>query len=129
MEAISDALRFEVRDFGVAVSIIEPGLITTEFGDTAASGVDDTDTGGDYGDFNRAVAKATAEAYEGPMAKLGGGPDKVARKILKAISARRPRTRYPITASARVPLTLHAVLPDRGWDAFVATQFPRPGKT
>ncbi len=53
VEAISDALRFEVRDFGVAWSLIEPGLITSEFGETAASGVDDTDTGGDYGDFNR----------------------------------------------------------------------------
>jgi NAD(P)-dependent dehydrogenase (short-subunit alcohol dehydrogenase family) len=127
VEAISDALRFEVKGFGVDVSIIEPGLITTEFGDTAAGGVEAADTEGDYGDFNRAVAKATAEAYEGPMAKLGAGPEAVARKIEKAISARRPRTRYPVTVSARVPLTLHAMLPDRGWDAFVSTQFPRPG--
>jgi NADP-dependent 3-hydroxy acid dehydrogenase YdfG len=128
VEAISDALRFEVKGFGVAVAIIEPGLITTEFGDTAASGMEATDSEGDYGEFNRAVAKTTAEAYEGPMAKLGAGPDAVARKIEKAISARRPRTRYPITPSARVPLALHAILPDRGWDAFVSTQFPSPGK-
>jgi NAD(P)-dependent dehydrogenase (short-subunit alcohol dehydrogenase family) len=36
VEALSDALRFEVRDFGIRVSIIEPGLITTQFGETAA---------------------------------------------------------------------------------------------
>src|SRR5918994_470381 len=39
VEAISDALRFEVKGFGVDVAIIEPGLIKTHFGDTAAGGV------------------------------------------------------------------------------------------
>jgi hypothetical protein len=69
---------------------------------------------------------AIAGAYEGPLAKLGGGPDDVARKIAKAISQRRPRARYPVTPSARMILGLHTLLPDRGWDAFTATSFPRP---
>jgi NAD(P)-dependent dehydrogenase (short-subunit alcohol dehydrogenase family) len=125
VEAISDALRFEVRDFGVDVILIEPGLIKTEFGETAAKG---TGGGGDYAAFNDAVAKATAGAYEGPTMKLGGGPDDVARKIEKALGARRPKARYPVTASARILLTQRALLPDRGWDLFVGTQFPRPGK-
>jgi NAD(P)-dependent dehydrogenase (short-subunit alcohol dehydrogenase family) len=126
VEAISDALRFEVRDFGVDVILIEPGLIKTEFGETAAKGTGD---GGDYAAFNDAVAKATAGAYEGPTMKLGGGPDDVARKIEKALGARRPKARYPVTASARILLTQRALLPDRGWDLFVGTQFPRPGKS
>jgi NAD(P)-dependent dehydrogenase (short-subunit alcohol dehydrogenase family) len=126
VEAISDALRFEVREFGVDVILIEPGLIKTEFGETAAKGTGD---GGDYAAFNEAVAKATAGAYEGPTMKLGGGPDDVARKIEKALGARRPKARYPVTASARILLTQRALLPDRGWDLFVGTQFPRPGKS
>jgi NAD(P)-dependent dehydrogenase (short-subunit alcohol dehydrogenase family) len=126
VEAISDALRFEVRDFGVDVILIEPGLIKTEFGETAAKGTGD---GGDYAAFNEAVAKATAGAYEGPTMNLGGGPDDVARKIEKALGARRPKARYPVTASARILLTQRALLPDRGWDLFVGTQFPRPGKS
>ena len=77
---------------------------------------------------NKAVAEATAGAYEGPTMRLGGGPDAVARKIEKAIGAKRPKARYPVTASARILLTQRALLPDRGWDMFVATQFPRPGK-
>ncbi len=125
VEAISDALRFEVRNFGVHVSIIEPGLIRTRFGETAHASVPQED-GGTYGKFNAAVAKTTAEAYEGPMAKLGAGPEAVAKVIEKAITARRPRTRYPVTISARFALVNHALLPDRGWDAFVGTQFPRP---
>jgi short-subunit dehydrogenase len=124
VEAISDALRFEVRGFGVHVSIIEPGLIRTDFGKTAVGSVPHGD--GPYGEFNTAVANNTAGAYEGPMAKLGAGPDAVAKAIEKAITARRPRTRYPVTASARLLLGQHAILPDRGWDAFVGTQFPRP---
>jgi NADP-dependent 3-hydroxy acid dehydrogenase YdfG len=125
VEAISDALRFEVKNFGVHVSIIEPGLIKTQFGETAHGSVPAED-GGPYAEFNAAVAKTTAEAYEGPMAKLGAGPEAVAKVIEKAITSRRPRTRYPVTASARFALVNHALLPDRGWDAFVGTQFPRP---
>src|SRR5256714_3979572 len=76
VEAISDALRFEVRGFGVDVVIIEPGLITTEFGETAAETVGDQPADdGAYGKFNAAVATATKEAYEGPPAKLGVGPE------------------------------------------------------
>jgi NADP-dependent 3-hydroxy acid dehydrogenase YdfG len=125
VEAISDALRFEVKNFGVHVSIVEPGLIKTQFGETAHGSVPQQGDG-PYAEFNAAVAKTTAEAYEGPMAKLGAGPEAVAKVVEKAITARRPRTRYPVTASARLVLANHALLPDRGWDAFVGTQFPRP---
>jgi NAD(P)-dependent dehydrogenase (short-subunit alcohol dehydrogenase family) len=127
VEAISDALRFEVRGFGVDVIVIEPGLIKTQFGEAAVNSIQSgTSDYGPYGEFNAAVAATTAGAYEGPLAKLGGGPETVARKIEKAISRRRPRTRYPVTPSARMIMGIHTVLPDRGWDAFNASNFPRP---
>ena len=124
VEAISDALRFEVRGFGVDVSIIEPGLIKTSFGETAVGSVPQQE--GPYAKFNTAVGAATAGAYDGAFGKLGGGPDAVAKAIEKAITARRPRTRYPVTASARLFLGQHALLPDRAWDRVVGTSFPRP---
>jgi NADP-dependent 3-hydroxy acid dehydrogenase YdfG len=128
VEAISDAMRFEVRGFGVDVVVIEPGLIRTEFAETAVGSITEgTEPDGPYAAFNAAVAAATAGAYEGPLARLGGGPDAVARTIEKALSARRPRTRYPVTASARLLLAQRALLPDRLWDAAVGTSFPRPG--
>jgi NAD(P)-dependent dehydrogenase (short-subunit alcohol dehydrogenase family) len=126
VEAISDALRFEVKGFGIDVILIEPGLIKTEFGDTVAKEMGEAD--GDYAEFNRAVSEATVGAYQGPMMRLGGGPETVARKIGKALSARRPKARYPVTASARLALMQKALLPDRGWDLAVGTQFPQPGK-
>src|ERR687896_405640 len=58
VEAISDALRFEVRGFGVEVVVIEPGLIRTKFGDAAVASVPTED--GPYAEFNQAVAAATA---------------------------------------------------------------------
>jgi short-subunit dehydrogenase len=128
VEAISDALRFEVRGFGVHVIIIEPGLIRTSFGDTAAGSVEAAAGAGDgpYAAFNEAVAKTTLNAYRGPMARLGAGPEAVAKVIEKAITARRPKPRYPVTASARVMLAQHALMPDRAWDAMMRTQFRQP---
>jgi NAD(P)-dependent dehydrogenase (short-subunit alcohol dehydrogenase family) len=126
VEALSDALRFEVADFGVKVVIIEPGLIKTEFGNTAAGSLADAGGDGPYAKFNNLVGSATQGAYEGPMAKLGGGPETVARKIEKALSSRRPKTRYRVTPSAHMVLNTGALLTDRGWDRFVGTQFPHP---
>jgi NADP-dependent 3-hydroxy acid dehydrogenase YdfG len=126
VEAISDALRFEVRGFGVDVIVIEPGLIVTNFGEVAAGSVEAAGYGDAYADFNRRVAKLTEEAYKGPMARLGAGPDAVARAIERAISSRRPRARYPVTASARLMIGQRRLLPDRVWDLLMRTQFPQP---
>jgi NAD(P)-dependent dehydrogenase (short-subunit alcohol dehydrogenase family) len=127
VEAISDALRFEVRGFGVDVIVIEPGLIKTAFGETAVGSIEsETPAHGPYAKFNSAVAEQTAGAYEGPLARLGAGPEAVARTIEKAIDARRPKARYPVTASARLILGQRRLLPDRAWDRFLRTQFPTP---
>jgi NAD(P)-dependent dehydrogenase (short-subunit alcohol dehydrogenase family) len=128
VEALSDAMRFEVRGFGIDVILIEPGLIVTNFGEVAAGSVDEVGDGDAYGEFNRNVAKLTAEAYKGPMAKLGAGPEAVAGVIAKAISARRPKSRYLVTASARLLVGQRRLSTDRLWDRMMRTQFPTPGK-
>ncbi|HEY2654686.1 MAG TPA: oxidoreductase [Solirubrobacteraceae bacterium] len=125
VEAISDALRFEVKGFGVDVVVIEPGLIKTQFAETARATVGES-RDGPYAKFNEAVAAATVDAYEGPLSRLGGGPDAVAKTIEKAITAKRPRTRYPVTPSAWLFLGQRAVMSDRMWDAVTGTQFPHP---
>ncbi|MGI8921180.1 MAG: oxidoreductase [Solirubrobacteraceae bacterium] len=128
LEAISDALRFEVRGFGVKVILIEPGLIVTNFGEVASSSVEEASDGGAYSDFNRKVAKLTEGAYKGPMAKLGAGPEKVADTIAAAISTQRPKARYPVTASAHLMINQRRLVPDRVWDLMMRSQFPTPGK-
>jgi NAD(P)-dependent dehydrogenase (short-subunit alcohol dehydrogenase family) len=127
VEALSDALRFEVRGFGIGVSIVEPGLIKTEFATAAERSIDEgTAKDGPYATFNRQVAEKTVEAYEGPMARMAAGPEAVAKVIERAIASRRPKPRYMVTAGARVLLATRRALPDRGWDAMMRAQYPSP---
>ncbi len=129
VEAISDALRFEVAGFGVGVVVVEPGLIRTGFADAATGSMEEATAGGPYASFDAAVAKAVRDNYErGPFLKLGGGPETVAATIERAITADRPRARYAVTPSAHLFIGLRRLLPDRAWDALVSTVYPRPGR-
>jgi NAD(P)-dependent dehydrogenase (short-subunit alcohol dehydrogenase family) len=126
VEAISDALRFEVRGFGVEVVVIEPGLIRTGFAQTAVDSMGEG--GGPYAGFAAGVARATRDNYErGPLARLGGGPEAVAGTIERAISSSRPRTRYTVTPSAKLLISARRLLPDRVWDGLLRLVYPQPG--
>lgn len=128
VEAISDAMRFELRGFGIDVVLLEPGLITTEFGEAATASMTDTTIDGDdpYATFNTTVGAVTKGAYDGPMKLLGGGPDRVAKTIERAIKRRNPPARITITPSAKLTIGLRRILPDRAWDAMMRQQFPQP---
>jgi NAD(P)-dependent dehydrogenase (short-subunit alcohol dehydrogenase family) len=133
MEALSDALRFEVAGFGVDVVLVEPGFIRSGFSAAAASSIagppaplaaDDP-----YRAFTDGLIASTRGVYDrGPLARLAGSPDDVARVVLEAVTADRPKARYPVTASARLLLALRRLLPDRAWDGFLARQFVQPGR-
>src|SRR3954463_6345544 len=129
VEAISDALRFEVKGFGIDVVIVQPGIIRTRFADAATDAIHAaTPAEGPYATFNAAVAGATQGAYEsGPLARLGGGPETVARTIERAISTRSPKIRYRVTPSARLLVGQRALMTDAMWDRFLETQFRHPG--
>ncbi len=125
VEALSDALRFEVAGFGIDVVVIEPGLIRTRFADTAIGSIPVGEE--PYGRFNATVGAVTAGAYESRLARvLGGDADAVAAAIERAFTAKRPRTRYRVTPSARLFIALRRLLPDRAWDALVGRSYPTP---
>jgi NAD(P)-dependent dehydrogenase (short-subunit alcohol dehydrogenase family) len=124
LEALSDAMRFEVQGFGVDVVLMEPGLIRTGYADAAVATIDAGE--GPYAEFNVAVGRATQGAYSGPAARLGGSPEAVARAIERALKARRPRARYPVTPSARLLMGQRRLVGDRVWDRIVARSFPVP---
>ena len=126
VEAMSDALRYEVKPFGVRVSVIEPGIIKTKFGETVVSTVTEHGGDGPYAEFSAGVAARTAGAYEGPLAMLAASPERVARVIERALRRRSPRPRYRVTAGARVILFTRAMTTDRGWDRVVRTAYPPP---
>lgn len=127
LEALSDAMRFEVQGFGVRVVLIEPGLIRTEFANTAVASVDSISDAGPYARFNHVVQKSTAGVYTGPLGRLGGGPETVAEVIHKSLTTKRPRARYSVTPSAKVALLQRRITPDSLWDLSMRSQFPVPG--
>ena len=99
VEAISDALRFEVKGFGIDVILIEPGLIRTAFGETASGGVVG---GGRRRGRLRAVQRARRardrerlrEGQRGrPPRRPAGGGRQGDREGAGAPSARAPATR------------------------------------
>jgi len=114
VEALSDAMRVELRMFGIDVVLIEPGNIRTSFGDTTdrASGTILKRRDSPYAPLYAGYAAATARlrAHE-------PGPEAVAKVVLDALAADRPRARY----RAAVPLGTRAViaLPDAGRDAMM----------
>jgi NAD(P)-dependent dehydrogenase (short-subunit alcohol dehydrogenase family) len=129
LEALSDALRFELRGFGIDVILLEPGLITTEFGEAATASMTAVSSSDDdpYAHFNATVGAVTKGAYDGPMRLLGAGPERVAKVIARAISRRRPPARIKITPSAKITIATRRLLSDHAWDAAMRRQFPQPG--
>jgi short-subunit dehydrogenase len=110
VEALSDALRYELRPFGIDVALIEPGVIRTNFEATAVTGL--------HG--------LTAGAYRGALAKydtmskaadrFASNPIVVAKAIARAVGARRASARYVTPRSTHMVLWLSTILPTPVWD-------------
>ena len=130
VEALSDALRFEVSGFGIRVVIVEPGIIRSHFADAVSTALPQTETGGPYASFNAAVEQSTHNAYEkgSLVGRLGGEPEVVAKVIERAITVKTPKTRYRVTPSARMLIPSRGLMTDGMWDRLMGTQFPHPGE-
>lgn len=116
VEAFSDALRIEVKPFGVDVVLIEPGGIKTDWGIIAARHLKESSEGTDYADDALTMASTMHKGYSlDVLAK----PAAVTRAIVRAVGARRPRVRYRVGSGARSIVFWHTVLPARWWDALM----------
>ena len=128
LEALSDALRFEVRGFGIDVIVVEPGAIATRWVETAVRTMQQhRNPESPYAALDRAVAERLRGAHEGLLGLAAGRSEDVARVIERAIRARRPRARYTVPAASRLFVAAHGWLPDRIWDAFLRRMVPSPG--
>lgn len=115
IESLSDALRVEVKPFGVDVVLIEPGAIRTEFADVAMGSVSNEDASSPY-----AAAKLNADVMRSKFEATMVGPEVVTRAIRKAVEARRPSARYVAPRSAIALIWLLKVLPTSWGDALLA---------
>ncbi len=116
VEALSDALRIELKPFGIDVAIIEPGCIKTDWGIIAADHLEECSRGTAYEQRALREAAAMRWAYQG---KYMSNPSIIARVIVRAATSRCPRTRYRLGRFAFTSTVLHALLPARWWDALV----------
>ncbi len=121
VEALSDALRFETRGFGIGVSVVAPGPVLTGFVEEATAPGAGT---GPYADFRRGVARTNAAAYAGRHGTLD--PADVAAVVVEAIESDRPKPRYPVGFVSRQVVGARRVLPTRLWDAALRRQYPTP---
>ncbi|MEU4039701.1 oxidoreductase [Streptomyces collinus] len=123
LEALSDCLRIEVKPFGVDVVVIEPGGIRTEWAGIAADQLEKYSAAGAYSD--QAGAVAASMRSEG-MTRRMSPPSVIADAVGKAVTARRPRTRYATGFSARPLIGLRRLLPDRAFDTLVSRSMGLP---
>ncbi|MHA1518131.1 MAG: SDR family oxidoreductase [Alphaproteobacteria bacterium] len=119
LEALSDTLRMELADTGIHVSIIEPGPIATRFIEHAV------------GAYKRNVDMENSphrEIYRARLAQMEKGgqqtfklpPETVAKKLVHALEARRPKARYYVTFPTYAVAFMRRVLPTRALDAVAA---------
>ena len=113
LEGWSDCLRLELQAFGIDVVVIEPGTIATEFGDVMTGPLLERSGEGPYADLAHRMAEATQSTYASDKATP---PSVVAEVIVRAVHARRPRTRYPAGRYARLLIRVRKWLGDRIFD-------------
>jgi NAD(P)-dependent dehydrogenase (short-subunit alcohol dehydrogenase family) len=117
LEAVSDALRRELHQWGIHTAAVEPGAIKTEIWRKGeADAAQAVETLGEEGRrlYGDAIARARKVAQQAE--KRGDPPETVADVVEHALTARRPKTRYLVGTEARVQVFLKSVLPDRGFD-------------
>jgi NAD(P)-dependent dehydrogenase (short-subunit alcohol dehydrogenase family) len=120
LEGLSDVLRLELDQLGVGVSVIEPGFVAT-----AMSGKLERDVA----EAVDSLPEAGRSRYGGQLAAMadtisthaarGSKPDVVADDVVRALTSKKPRTRYPSGAGAKRMLFLRRVLSDRAFDRVV----------
>jgi NADP-dependent 3-hydroxy acid dehydrogenase YdfG len=118
VEALSHALRAEVRQFGVRVVLIEPtGVRNTRFVEAQLTARQSDADDDPYGEFKRRYAELTRTLAESRVMTVGA--DTVARAVVRSVEAKNPRPRYVIGASGKASVLARLLLTDRMWDRVV----------
>jgi short-subunit dehydrogenase len=152
VEALSDALRMEVAQFGIDVVLIEPGPVKTPWNDVAAASLgaagagaaatapaaaaDGPDgaadgpaaaiSGDPYREYKAAVGASFGRTQAGLLGRFGSTSDDIAKVIAQAVTARRPRARYLINPVAKSLVAMNRVLPARACDSVLRRQYGLP---
>jgi NAD(P)-dependent dehydrogenase (short-subunit alcohol dehydrogenase family) len=127
LEALNDALRVELRAWGIGVSVIEPGATTTRIWDKSLAAADALAENvrdkrvGLYKDDLDAMRQATRK-----LAEMARPVETVVRCVVHALTARRPWTRYPVGLQVNLLLRAYKWIPDRIWDWIIERSLGLP---
>ena len=113
LEGFSDSLRLELKPMGIDVIIIEPGGIKTDWGIIAADNLKNVSANGAYAKTAGIVSDSMAKLYS--SAHLSS-PKLIAQVIRKAVTARKPKTRYLVGFIAKPLVFAKAIIGDTAYD-------------
>ena len=117
LQAVNDCLRRELSPFGIHVSIIEPSGIATPANDKMRDSVSRFLHGLEplgkerYGEAMEAFSQWAYTRHQKSLT-----PEQVARTVLKALEAKKPKSRYRVGLDSRASALLMKLLPDRWFD-------------
>ena len=127
LEALTDALRLEVRPFGVGVSIVEPGAIATPIWQKSQRSAIEVEESAPsevralYRDVVDKISRAATQSERNALPV-----DTVVAVVRHALTAPRPRTRYVVGRDAKVRALLQRLLPDRALDRILTRALGLP---
>ncbi|MEY3614105.1 MAG: hypothetical protein RL752_13 [Actinomycetota bacterium] len=114
IKAVANALRQETRWLGIRVSTVEPGTSKTGFGSVAFGLLQ---SGRAVSDYDKVMAGLNK--WLGGLYRISPGPDKVVKKMVRAVTAKHPRAHYPASWDVRALKLAFYVLPKSWLDGFV----------
>jgi NAD(P)-dependent dehydrogenase (short-subunit alcohol dehydrogenase family) len=120
MEAVTDALRMELRPWGIHVSIVKPGNIKTPIWDKAQASISELDE--TLPPEAHALYEATLAAMRKNIEQLASSgipPARVAGVVAHALTSRQPKTRYIVGFDAHVQRLIARAVPDRTRDGLI----------
>lgn len=123
VEALSDALRLEVKPFNIKVVLIEPGLIQTDWGKIHAQNIRKFSSNAStaYAENSDSVAKFYEKSYFG--SKKCSSPKVISNAVLKAAKKKNPKARYSVGKFSKSFIFFKKILPDRIFDFFESRFF------
>ena len=111
IEGFSDCLRMEVKEFGIKVVVLEPGMINTGFNATVGQNFSYESKNGAYSRLVNGYIKAM-ENNPTP----GSNPEVISRTVLKIINARNPKTRYLVGRGGKLLVGIRRIFGDKFFD-------------